>query len=295
MDKEPSFARRSWKALGFGLLGCALSLSAGSVWSAMVVSNLQRTPAIPWSVPAMGILLWLMWRYLGGWGWPRSTQEARRAYLRANRRSGSMLAWAIAAGVLSVVALTGIWIVLVDLVRMPPNPLPDLSKSPKLTIALMILMSSLVAPFMEEAGFRGYFQVSLERAYRGPAAVVISALVFALAHYTQDVLLPKLFVYFLAGLVFGVTAYLTQSTLPAILPHMIGDLTFFVLVWPNDAKRTNVWYSGPDLWFWIHVAQAIIFSALAVWAFQWLERVSEQHFKRIATPPLSAHALPELS
>jgi len=67
--------------------------------------------------------------------------------------------WSFAAGILSVVALAGYWIVLFRLVKMPPNALPDVSSYPRMTVALMILMGSLVAPFMEEAGFRGYFQV----------------------------------------------------------------------------------------------------------------------------------------
>jgi ABC-type sulfate transport system permease component len=138
----------------------------------------------------------------------------------------------------------------------------------------MIIMGSLVAPMMEEAGFRGYFQVALEREFRGSVAVTISSLVFALAHFAHGIFWPKLLVYFLVGVAFGTTAYLTNSTLPAILPHMIGDLTFFTLVWPNDAARKLVSDSGADNWFWVHVAQAIIFSVLAVLSFRRLARVS---------------------
>jgi membrane protease YdiL (CAAX protease family) len=143
-----------------------------------------------------------------------------------------------------VVALAGYWIVLFRLVKMPPNALPDVSSYPWITVALIALMASLVAPFMEEASFRGYFQVALEREFRGPVAVMISSLVFALAHFQHGFLWPQLLVYFLAGMAFSVTAYLTNSTLPAILPHMIGDLTFFTLVWPHDAARRLVAESG---------------------------------------------------
>ena len=144
--------------------------------------------------------------------------EARRRYLRANRKSGQTYLWAMVAGVLSVVALSGIWIVLFRLVKMQPNMLADVSSYPQMTVALMILMGSLVSPFMEEAGFRGYFQVALEREFRTPLAIVISSVVFALAHGpTQGFLWPKLLFYFFVGIAFGATAYLTDSTLPAIL------------------------------------------------------------------------------
>ena len=280
MKKERSFANRALNVVGFGLLAFAITILAGGIWSVLLVTNLRISPAIPWSVPAMALLLWMMWSYLGGRGWPRSTSEARRRYLRANRRSGRTYLWALVAGVLSVVALAGYWIVLFQLVKMPPNALPDVSSYPRMTMALMILMGSLVAPLMEEAGFRGYFQVALEHAFRGPVAVMVSSLVFALAHYAHGILWPKLLVYFLAGIAFGVTAYLTNSTLPAILPHMIGDLTFFTFVWPHDAARRLVWDSGTDNWFWIHLAQAMVFTVLAVWVFQRLARVSSQDTPR---------------
>ena len=224
----------------------------------------------------MALLLWLMWSYLGGKGWPRSTSDARRRYLRANRRSARTYLWSFAAGVLSVVALAGYWIVLFRLFKMSPNALPDMSSYPRMTVALMILMGSLVAPLMEEAGFRGYFQVALEREFRGSVAVIVSSLVFAFAHFAHGILWPKLLVYFLVGVAFGATAYLTNSTLPAILPHMVGDLTFFTLVWPHDAARRLVSDSGTDNWFWIHVAQAIVFTVLAVLAFQQLARESSR-------------------
>jgi len=74
-------------------------------------------------------------------------------------------------------------------------------------------------------------------------------------------------VYFLVGVAFGATAYLTKSTLPAIPPHIVGDLTFFTMVWPNDAARHLVSETGTDKWFWIHVAQTLLFAVLAIWAF----------------------------
>ncbi len=277
MGEERSFSSRTLNVIGFGLLAFAITILAGGIWSALLVTNLRSSPTLPWSVPAMALLLWLAWGYLGGSGWPRGTSEARRRYLRANRKSGQTYLWAWVAGVLSVVALAGIWIVLFQLVKMPPNMLSDVSSYPRITVALMILMGSLVSPFMEEAGFRGYFQVALEREFRAPIAVVISSIVFALAHGpTQGFLWPKLFFYFLVGIAFGATAYLTDSTLPAIPVHFVGLLIFFTLIWPRDATRRLVLESGTDNWFWIHVAQAIVFAALTVWAFRRLSEVSSR-------------------
>jgi membrane protease YdiL (CAAX protease family) len=263
-----------FKLIGFGLLAFAITALAGGVWSGLLVVNLQSSPAIPWSAPTMGLLLWLAWSYLGGWGWPHRTAEARRLYLRANRKPIQSYVWSWIAGALAVTALAGYWIVLFRLVKTPPNLFSDVSRYPRLTVALAILMGSLVAPLMEEAGFRGYFQVALEREFRGPLAITISAFVFALAHGpTQGFLWPKIVFYFLVGIVFGVTAYLTNSVLPAIPVHVVGLLIFFNLIWPHDSARTLVWDAGADRWFWLHAAQTVVFTVLTIGAFRRLAKL----------------------
>jgi hypothetical protein len=75
--------------------------------------------------------------------------------------------------------------------------------------------------------------------------------------------------------VFGTTAYLTQSILPAIPVHIVGLLVFFSLVWPHDPNRRRVSEGGADTWFWMHVAQAVLFTVLTIPAFFRLERVSK--------------------
>ena len=63
-----SFLKIAWSAvlalfiLGFGQ----------GVWGVLLVGNLKTTPTIPWAVPVMAVVLWLMWRYLGGQWLPRS-------------------------------------------------------------------------------------------------------------------------------------------------------------------------------------------------------------------------------
>ena len=256
------------KLAAFALLAFAVTTLAGGIWAALLIVNLKTTPAIPWSVPAMAVLLWLSWLYLGGKGWPRSTSEARRHYLRANPRPIRIYMWSWLAGGLGITALAGFWIILFQLVKMRPNLLSDMSAYPRITVALMILMGSLVSPLMEEASFRGYFQVALEGSLRAPIAIMISSVVFSLAHGpTQGFLWPKLLFYFLVGITFGSIAYFTNSTLPAIPVHVAGLLIFFTQIWPRDSARQLVWYSQSNSWFWIHLAQAIVFTPLAVWAF----------------------------
>ena len=177
-----------------GLLASLITGLGAGAWTALLASNLKTSPAIPWAVPVMALVLWLLWQYLGGKWWPRSTAEARRSHLRANPVSRRVFGWALLAGALALVALAGFWIVLVELTKVGGNPtFPNYAAYPLLTVALGLLMGSVVSPLTEEVAFRGYCQVMLERKFPGATAVVISLVFFALWHGpTQGFLWPKL-------------------------------------------------------------------------------------------------------
>jgi membrane protease YdiL (CAAX protease family) len=268
--------KKLWAVVWAFVLSFLILIVGQMAWGALLGSNLAKTPAIPWSVPAMALILWLMWRYLGGKWWPARTSEARRRDLRANGVSGAVYAWSLIAGVSAIVAVAGCWIVMFQLVKMDSMQwVPDFSKHP-LTIALVVIMASLVSPFTEEAAFRGYAQVILEREFAGPVAIAISSAYFAVAHLNHGFFWPKLSVYFLVGVLFGTIAFLSRSTLPALPVHIIGDLTFFLLIWPHDPARPLIRDTGADQWFWIHVCQAVVFSALSIAAFVKLAEVCRQ-------------------
>lgn len=270
----------------FGVMAFLLATSAGGVWSILLISNLATSPAIPWSVAVMALLLWIMWQYMGGRWWPRSTSQARRRYLRARRLPGQVFAWAVGAGLLSVVALVGYWIVLHQLVKIPARTLPNFSSYPLLTAILVLVMASLVASLAEEASFRGYFQGILEQKVSGPVAIVIAALLISPGHsMTQGFLWPIVLWYFFVDVMLGTMAYLTKSILPGIVVHGIGLLIFFTLIWPYDAQRRLVWETGANTGFWLAAAQAIIFTVLALLAFIQLARVTK-HTQAVRNNPI---------
>jgi membrane protease YdiL (CAAX protease family) len=272
----PFLSRRVPAVVWSGILAFVLTVVAGGVWTVLLISNVATSPAIPWAVVVMALLLWLMWQYLGGsWG-PRSTSQARRRYRRAEPVAGQVFAWALVAGVLSIVALVGYWSVLFQLVKVPARVLPNFSGYPLLTVTLVLVMAALVSSLAEEVGFRGYFQGILEHKVSGPVAIVIAALLIAPAHgLTQGFVWPILLWYFCVDVMFGAMVYFTQSILPGIVVHSLGLLIFFTLVWPYDAQRQLVWKTGVNTGFWLTVAQAIIFSILAILAFSQLARVTK--------------------
>jgi membrane protease YdiL (CAAX protease family) len=273
-----SLAGRVIVVIRAGVLASIITAVGAGVWTALLVSNLRISPAIPWAVAAMAVVLWLGWQYLGGRWWPQRTSTTRRAYLRARLVPGWAFRWALLTGVLSVVALAGLWIVLVEMTKAGGNPtLPAFSAYPRLTVALGILMGSLVSPLTEEAAFRGYCQVILEQRFRAGPSIFIASAYFALWHGpTQGLVWFRLLFYFLVGLVFGLLAYQAKSILPTVPAHILGDLTFFLFIWPHDAARPLIWKDGPDAWFWLAIIQMIVFAGLAMLAFRQLARATRR-------------------
>jgi membrane protease YdiL (CAAX protease family) len=258
-----------------GAMAFLLATSLGAIWTVLITINTATSPAIPWSVAVMAFLLWVMWQYLGGRWWPRKTSQARHRYRRARRLPAQVFAWAVVAGLLSLVALVGYWVVLLQLIKIPTRAAPSFSGYPLLTAILALVMASLVSSLAEEVGFRGYFQGILEQKVSGPVAIVIAALLISPGHsLTQGFLWPIILWYFFSDVMFGAMAYLTKSILPSAVVHSIGLLIFFTLVWPYDAQRRLIWESGVNTGFWLTVAQAIIFTVLALLAFIRLARVS---------------------
>jgi membrane protease YdiL (CAAX protease family) len=163
--------------------------------------------------------------------------------------------------------MAGLWIVTARLMTLP-HQLPDMSAYPAYVVIPMLVMASLVAPICEEAGYRGYTQVPLERRYGPRTAILISSAFFALGHFTHGLFPPQLFLYFLFGLIVGVAAYLTNSILPGIVIHIFGDLTGFFWVWPGAATRVPVSESGVDFWLMAHAVQFLGFGLLAALGFR---------------------------
>ncbi len=264
-----------------GGLAFLLTILTGGIWTALLLANLAKAPAVPWAVLVMALVLWPLWSYLGGkWG-PASTKKERSVYLRARSVSGRVFIWSLLAGLLSIVSLAGLWIVMFRLVKIPGNAVPDLSKYPVFTLGSVLAMASVVSSVAEEAGFRGYFQTALESRVPGPAAVFISVLLIAPAHgLTQGFLWPTVVFYFAVDTMLGTLAYLTKSILPGLVIHSLGLLTFFTLIWPQDSRRGLIWGPGADVWFWIHLAQAVFFGALSITALIHLARLTERRLPR---------------
>src|ERR1700751_1474199 len=109
MSKEEKL--RVFAVLWSALVAFLILFFAQTTWGLLLAANFRNSPrAVPWSVVAMAVVLWLLWQYLGGRWWPPSTAVARKQDLRANRVSRRAFTDALLAGLLSMIALAGLWI-----------------------------------------------------------------------------------------------------------------------------------------------------------------------------------------
>ena len=261
--------RRVVSLVGFCFVALLATLTVQLVWAGMLATNLKVSPAIPWSVAVMALLLWTIWRYFGGAWWPASTREARRRYRRTEPVPGPALAWAIVAGLLALGALIALWLIMGQLVKVPGNPSANFANYSPVTIVSVIAMASVVGAVAEELGLRGYMLTRLESQVGGWAAVVIVALVVAPGHgMTQGFAVPTLVWYFVADVMFGSLALLTRSILPGILVHLIGLLAFFSVIWPTDRYRHPASLGQQGQGFWIEVPACIALAALSFLVFR---------------------------
>ena len=269
------------RALAAGLLVFATGLLP---WRFLIPANIGVAPWIPWTVPIMGVYLWLWWRYLGGWGWPRSTGEERRRDLRAGKPPRRVWAWSLAAGGVGTVALRAV----TDAARRL-SPLPEedllpqeiLTRDPAITALFLILMTAAVSGVVEEAAFRGYMQAPLERRHGPWIAVVLVGAFVCLAQFPAEAsgeIVPWMIsvpVYFAGTVVFGILASLSGSILPGVLWHTVFNLAG-LLSYRRWGIPKPVWESGFDASFRVRCAVAVVFGAASLWTFRRLAAVAAQ-------------------
>lgn len=166
------------------------------------------------------------------------------------------------------------------LVVLPQQQLPDLSKIPSVTVVSLLVVAAPVAGIVEEAAFRGYMQGPIERRHGFAIAILITGMMFAVAHLDFT---PVLWPYYVAvSAIYGGVTYLTNSILAAVVLHTCGNLYSNFDLWYRGHAEWQasagiaalVWKSGVDRSFWLTcIAFAFVASAM-VWAYFMLARAA---------------------
>ena len=105
-----------------------------------------------------------------------------------------------------------------------PPPLPETLDDGQLRWLTFIVVV-LVGPFVEEVFFRGFVFAGLLRRFGLPLAVVVSSLVFAVAHMDVAVAGPA----FLSGTAFALVYWRTGALWPLVLAHTAQNAIAFAL------------------------------------------------------------------
>jgi membrane protease YdiL (CAAX protease family) len=222
--------------------------------------NLKLTPVVPWSVLVMAAVLWGYWRYL------RSDERLRAVPLSEQQWRLALVAGGL--GVASVWAAFGALRGLLHIVQ----PADDISRFPVWTIAAAIIMGSAVAGVTEEAGFRGFMQLPLERAYGPVVALSITSIIFTAVHLSHGArILPFLPFYLVVAVIYGLLTLFTRSILPSMLLHFTGDV--MMMAFQYVGLRMNT--AGPVHTGRIEIVPAvvaIVLGAASAVAFRFLAR-----------------------
>jgi len=213
------------------------------VWGTLATVNLRLSPRVPWSVPLMAVLLWAYWRYLRGDGPPRRLATVRHDHLRAAPLTLREWRLTLIGGGAAIAAVWALFAAFRGLLHLVPPP-NDLARFPMWTVLAAIVMGSAVAGIAEEAGFRGYMQVPLERAYGPVPAIAITSVLFTLVHLTHGSrILPYLPFFFAAAVIYALLAFLSGSILPSMTLHFAGDVLMFTLRY-SAARQGAIGASG---------------------------------------------------
>lgn len=259
------------------VLGLSVNFVGTASFSLLLSANLNHGTSVPWACAVELVVLWLLCRYLLGWGWPESTSARRRQFFRANRVEVQLLWPATVATV-----LLGVSIGLLVYLGYMLVPFPDeagatflaISAAPPITAVSLIVALAVVSSVVEEGAFRGYMQVPLEQNHRPAAGITVVAAVFAIAHHPPLLAFP-LFLIGAAG--WSILAWLVNSTVPGMIAHASVDAAILLWIWrnPQDFEALlarSVTDTGADSAFVLTAFATLVSIVATSVAFVWLGR-----------------------
>ena len=209
------------------ILGELVVTLGGAPPELALIANLHFAPDVPWMLPAAALWLWLFWRFLDGDG-PRTGAAARRELLRARPLSGAMWRDALLFGTFALAASLCIGFLTVTIARTPLSAFRigiDFVHLPWWTIAACIIVISVTAGVVEEAGFRGYMLTPIQQRHGWLIATLVTGFVFFLDHHLSHAYATWAFLPFFMTIsaAHALLVRATGSIKPSALLHSIFD------------------------------------------------------------------------
>jgi membrane protease YdiL (CAAX protease family) len=211
----------SWlRRVGRSLRVCLASLALLFVWTlpAVVADVMQPLVAGPLLVMVTGAFMY--------WYWIRPRRFKRRrgpADLRSRALPPGTHRLLASGILLSLIATEAAFILHLRVLPVPKeNPFEDLAILAVEPWGWVPVFVQLVvfAPVFEETVFRGWIQRPLERLWGAGAGIIVTAILFSLAHAIPEYVLY----YFGMGVLLGGVVVLTRSIRASVLLHAVHNL-----------------------------------------------------------------------
>lgn len=211
------------------VLGLLIVFSATAVQAYLLLANTKILPGLPWSLLLL-ILYMILWLGFFQGNMIATGSAFRKKCFRDVIPEREIMKWGLLTGSFFGAAILCSFFLLLKSFVIPLTLLP-FNGVPWYMKFIYLLMVTAVAGVSEEVGFRGYIQRPLERLYGSKVAVIITSLLFTLAHLGHAEFNYMLTVYFCFSLVLGTIAYHSDSLLPSIIIHFVFDFWIFTTFW----------------------------------------------------------------
>lgn len=249
-----------WQALGLLLLFMLASLIAGlPLLLGFAIPGYLLFPLI-YALPFL-LALPLFFFFYKKWN-----QQAVKFRFSLPAWPMSIMLLAIAFGVIKLSNLLAYWLSQIGVLNaLNEATSASFAKMYRHSLWGFFFSTVLLAPFLEEVLFRGYFLKSFLKNYKPWVAISLSALLFGLLHGNPQQFIAA----FTVGLLLGYTYWRTHSLLTPILIHLLNNLSAFLwLVY--QARRVGLTQAmnmssvsfGETLWI-----LAAGLAALVLWYF----------------------------
>lgn len=204
------------------ILGELVVTIGGAPPELAVIANLHFWPDVPWMLPAAALWLGLFWRFLDG-------GERRRKLLRAPSLDGATWRAALLFGALALATSLCVGLLTVTLLRTPMSAFRigiDFAAYRWWTIAASIVVISVTAGVVEEAGFRGYMLTPIQQRHGWLIATLITGFMFFLDHHLSHAYATWAFLPFfmIISAAHALLVRATGSIKPSVVLHSIFDI-----------------------------------------------------------------------
>ncbi len=270
------------------VVGLFVQFVGFAVLIAVIPLNFRIFPEVPWAVLPLGAALWAYWTYFGGGGWPRNQADVRRHLRRSNSVPRALLRPVIVAGGLFSITVVCVGLLQYSLRVMPAEALglaANLATLPLWTSIPLALASAFFVGVGEELSFRGYMQVPIEERHGPWLGLTVPALVFALAHGVDLVILPT---FFLVSIGWSYLAWRLDSIRPGIIFHtLIDSFSFLWIIFRIEDIQRVMDYSliddGMTTGYWVFLTITIFLCIATLAAFWMLHRATyRESSKRVS-------------